>query len=241
MIYRCVIIDDEPHAIEGLKSYIIKIPELEIIATYTDPIYALQEIAKGDKIDLLLLDIDMPEISGIELARLIREKTNKLLITTAHTHYGYEAFEIQADGYLLKPFSFAKFLTAIHKLFPPPVQESDTARLSDEHSFFFIKSKDDHLKLVKIRYDDMIMVEDKLDYVIVYTVYRSILTDISLTEISNRASKEKGFEQFHKNFILNSKHIEYIDRNTITLNNGRRITVGEHYQKDFNAFITRNL
>lgn len=241
MMYRCVIIDDEPHAIEGLKNYIVKIPELELIATYTDPVYALQEIAKGDGIDLLIIDIEMPEISGLELAGLIRAKTDKLLITTAHTKYAYEAFDIHADGYLLKPYSFAKFLATIHKLFPPIVRDSDFAGVHHDQDFFFIKSKDDNLKLVKIRYDDIVMIESKLNYVMVYTVDRSILTYISLIEISNRMTRERGFEQFHRSFILNNKHIEYIEGNTITLNNGKKITVGEHYKKDFNAFVNRSL
>ena len=241
MMYKCVIIDDEPHAVEGLKNYLIKIPELQLIASYTDPIHALQEIARGGPIDLLLLDIDMPEISGIDLARLIRAKTDKLLITTAHIQYGYEAFEVQADGYLLKPYSFAKFLTAIHKLFPPSAQDSDFARIPPDQDFFFIKSKDDDLKLVKIRYDDIVMIESKLNYVMVYTVDRSILTYITLMEISNRLTKARGFEQFHRSFILNNRHIEYIDGNTITLNNGRKITVGDHYKKDFNVFVNQNL
>ncbi|KIO75537.1 transcriptional regulator [Pedobacter lusitanus] len=236
---KCVIIDDEPHAIEGLKNYLAKIPELELTACYTDPLLAINEINKGEEIDLLLLDIDMPEISGIELAGIVQSKIRKLVFTTAHVQYGYEAFEKQADGYLLKPYSFAKFLTTIHKLFPAPAP--DQTGKTDQQDFFFIKSKDDNLKLIKILYDDIILAESKLNYVMVYAVDKSILTYISLTEISFKLTRERGFEQFHRSFIMNNKHIDHIDGNTITMNNGRQITVGDHYKKDFSVFVNRNL
>ena len=91
--YKCIIIDDEAHAINGLKNYIEKVPSLPLVKCYNEPLQALMELPGADKVDLILMDIDMPNISGIELSKHVREKTNKLIFTTGHTKYGYEAFE----------------------------------------------------------------------------------------------------------------------------------------------------
>src|SRR5471030_2614302 len=99
---KCVIIDDDEYAIEGLKNYIRSVPTLILEKSYTDPVEALMDITAGEMIDLILLDINMPKINGLELSREIRQKTRKLVFTTSYTKYGYEAFEAEADAYLLK-------------------------------------------------------------------------------------------------------------------------------------------
>jgi DNA-binding LytR/AlgR family response regulator len=137
-MYRCIIIDDEQHAIEGLKKYIDSVPELTLIQSYTDPLLALKAITEGDAVDLILLDVDMPKITGIELSKVIRNKTNKLIFTTAHTKYAYDAFEADADAYLLKPYTLGKFVITINKLFPAK-QQTDTSL--EKEDFFFVKSK----------------------------------------------------------------------------------------------------
>jgi DNA-binding LytR/AlgR family response regulator len=234
-MYRCIIIDDELHAIEGLKEYIRQTKELTLVNFYTDPVIAMQEIAYSDAVDLILLDVDMPEISGIELATSIRKKTSKLVFTTAHTKYGFEAFQVEADGYLLKPYTLAKFMSTIQALFKPKscVDEMET--------FFFIKSKEDNPKLIKVVYDEIVAIESKLNYILIHTMGKSILTYMSLTEISNKLSSERGFSQFHRSYILNTVHIESIEGNTITMTNGKKMAVGEFYRKAFNEFISKKV
>jgi len=117
-MYKCIIIDDEPHAIEGLKGYMASTPQLNLVKSYTDSLAALKDIQESEPVDLIFLDVDMPTINGIELAKEIRNKTAKLIFTTAHTKYAFEAFEVNADGYLLKPYSIGKFIIAINRLFP---------------------------------------------------------------------------------------------------------------------------
>lgn len=241
-IYRCVIIDDEPHAIEALKGYISKTDKLLLISSFTDPIVALQQLLNSDPVDLILLDVDMPEITGIELAKMIKQKTSKLVFTTAHTKYAFQAFEVKADDYLLKPYSLAKFMSTVEALFPSVLKEQgpdDTYH--GNLNYFFIKSKDDNSKLVKIRYDEIVAIESKLNYIMVQTNDLNILTYMSLTEISNKLSREMGFIQIHRSFILNTEHIKSIEGNTVIMDNGTKLSIGEYYRKDFIDFINGTL
>jgi DNA-binding LytR/AlgR family response regulator len=235
---NCIIIDDEPHAIEGLKKYISKMPELLLLNAYTDPVLALEKLLDDDPVDLVFLDIDMPEISGIELAQAIRHKTKKLVFTTAHTKYGFEAFEVNADDYLLKPYSFAKFTLTLRKLFPKVEIEDykSTSNLSTE-GFFFIKSKGENQKLIKVKIENIVAVESQQNYIQIHTQDKTILTYMSLTEVSNKLTEQSGFLKFHRSFILNISYIESIEGNTIQMTNGKKITVGDFYRKDFTNFI----
>lgn len=238
-INTCIIIDDEPYAIEGLKSYINSIPNLSVLKTYTDPLEALIDLVNSDMVDLILLDIDMPKITGIELSKEIRQKTRKLVFTTSYTQYGYLAFEAEADAYLLKPYSLTKFASTISKLFPPNEKPIVAEKVID--NYFFVKNKDDHLKIVKIKFDEVIAVESKQNYVMIHTVSKKVLTYMSLTEISKIFTRFNNFEQFQRSFIISKEHIDNIDGNTINMINGIQITVGEYYRKDFTTFLSERL
>jgi DNA-binding LytR/AlgR family response regulator len=238
-INKCIIIDDEPYAIEGLKSYIESIPNLSVIKTYTDPLEALIDLTNSDVVDLILLDIDMPKITGIELSKEIRQKTRKLVFTTSYTQYGYLAFEAEADAYLLKPYSLTKFASTISKLFPQNEKPVLVEKVID--NYFFVKNKDEHLKIVKIKFDDVIAVESKQNYVMIHTVSKKVLTYMSLSEISKIFTRFTNFEQFQRSFIISKEHIDNIDGNTINMVNGIQITVGEYYRKDFTTFLSERL
>ncbi|MDY0905123.1 LytTR family DNA-binding domain-containing protein [Pedobacter sp. CFBP9032] len=241
-MYNCIVIDDESHSAQGLKGYIEKIPDLNLIGCFTNPLEALRFIRSNKSIDLVLLDVDMPELSGIELAKLIRNMTTKLVFTTAHTRYGYEAFEVKADGYLLKPFSLGRFFEIVNSLFPKIDNEIAAApQLEAFEDFFFVKSKGDNLKIVKVRYSDIIAVESKLNYILIQMKDRSVLTYMSLTEISSKLTTNRGFVQFQRSFIINTDHISTIEGNMISMDNGKKITVGDYFRKDFQEFVVRLL
>lgn len=238
-MYKCVIIDDEPYAIEGLKNYIHSIPNLQLIKCFTNPVEAMMDLATADMVDLILIDIDMPQITGIELSKEIRQKTRKLVFTTAYTQYGYDAFQVDADAYLLKPYTLSKFVATIAKLFANEVESETEIKTIDD--FFFVKYKDEHLKIVKIRYGDVVAVESKLNYVMIHTLFKKILTYMSLTEISKILNQFQSFVQFQRSFVINKDHIDLIDGNTIKMINGLQIPVGEYYRKDFAEFLTKKL
>jgi len=236
-MYKCIIVDDEPHAVAGVKRYIDTIPQMELVKSYTDPLKALMEITAGDPVDLILLDVDMPGITGIELAQVVRQKTTKLIFTTAHKQYAFEAFEAEADAFLLKPYSLGKFMVTFNRLFP---QKTDGEKPEDD-DFMFIKSKEENLRLIKVNYSDIVAVESKLNYVQVHTLNKSILTYTTLSEISRKLLAHDGFLQFQRSFILAQDYIDYIEGNTIRMMNGTKISVGEYYRKYFNEFVDKKL
>lgn len=238
-MYRCIIVDDEPHAIEGLKRCIGHIENLEIVSAYTDPIKALIQIACCGPVDLIILDIDMPGITGLDLAKEIRQKTDKLIFTTAHSKYGYEAYQVDAAAYLLKPYTVSRFISTFNRLFPSQTQPPEEA--GEKEDFIFIKSKEDNLKLVKVRLRDIIAVESKLNYVKVHTRERTVITYMTLTEIANKLLAYKGFIQFQRSFVIAKAHIDYVEGNSVIMINGIQITVGTYYRKNFNEFIAENL
>lgn len=237
-MYKCIIIDDEQHAIDGLKKYIDSVPELTLVQSYTDPLKALKSITEGDAVDLILMDVDMPKITGIELSKAIRSKTAKLIFTTAHTKYAYDAFEADADAFLLKPYTLGKFVITINKLFPGERQVDSALEKED---FFFVKSKEESPKIIKIKYKDVVAVESKLNYVMIHTPVKNILTYMSLTEMAKILNNNDDFIQLHRSFIVRKDHMESIDGNTIKMINGIQITVGDHYRKDFTDFINLRL
>lgn len=236
-MHSCIIIDDEEHAIQGLKKYIESVPGLELVASYSDAMEALAELRKMTQVDLILLDIDMPKITGIELSREIRTKTDKLVFTTGHTKYGYEAFKVDANDYLLKPYTLGEFIICIDKLFP----NSQKTEANFDQNAFLVKSKEENNKIVSIRYDSVIAVESKLNYITIYTTLRKVTTYMSLTEMFGILNQSKGFLQFHRSFIIAYDYIEYINGNTINMSNGVEITVRDHYKKGFSEFVAKYL
>lgn len=236
-MYDCVIIDDEPHAIESLSRYIDNFERLKIRATYTNSLIALKSLEFGEVVDLILIDIDMPRINGIELSKKLRSKTKKLVFTTGHSQYGYDAFKLEADDYLLKPYSLGEFLISMNKLFP----EQNAELRYERNSTFLVKSKEDNPKILSVRFSEVIAVESKLNYVMIYTTKREILTYMTLTEIAQILNKYPGFLQFQRSFIISEEHIESISGNTIRMLNGCEMTVGEYYRKNFMLFLDEKL
>jgi len=237
-MYNCVIIDDELYALAALKKYIENCPELNLLAAYSSPILALRALQDSEPLDLILMDIDMPDINGIELSKLLRPKTNKLVFTTGHTKYAYEAFKLKADDYLLKPYTLAEFMSSIHKLFPAAEPKCLTPALN---TTFLVKSKEDNLRMLNVRYADVVAVESKMNYIMIHTKMRKIITYLTLLEISKILSRYPGFLQFQRSFIIAEEHIDSITGNSIRMITGLEMTVGDYYRKDFALFVSEKL
>ncbi len=233
-MYKCVIIDDDQHAIDGLAKYIGAFPGLRLIDGFTDPFMALTALANAEMMDVIFMDIDMPKISGIELSKEIRHKTRKLIFTTGHTEYAYEAFKINADDYLLKPFTQGEFMISMNKVLP------DDKGLS-RNDFFFVRNKEENHKTVNIKYKDVIVVESQRNCVLIHTTSKEVLTYMSLNEISKLFKEHPDFAQFHRSFIISYQHIDYIYGNSIRMTNGVTVTVGDYYRKSFTDFLTTHL
>jgi len=236
MKLRCIVVDDEVHAMEGIKSYISSLENLELVACYSDSLQALKEIGSAENVDIIFMDVDMPKISGVELAKAIRHKTDKLIFTTAHSKYAFEAFEINANAYLLKPYTFALFAETITRFYPA-IAVLPPAGFKQEEDYFFVRNKSDGNSLVKIRYAELVAVESLQNYIRIYTQSESVVTYISISEIKVILQDYPDFMQAHRSFIISRDHIEKVEGNTLRMSNGLIINIGNSYKDAVNAYI----
>ncbi|MFC3563395.1 LytR/AlgR family response regulator transcription factor [Pedobacter jamesrossensis] len=236
MRLKCIVIDDESHAVNGIKSYINTLKNLELFEVYTDPLQALTEIGSGPDVDIIFMDVDMPMISGIELSKAIRHKTSKLIFTTSHSKYAYEAFEMHASAYLLKPYTFARFAETINRLFPQSIGTPQIS-LQKQEDYFFIRNKNDNNNLVKVRYSAIVAVESLQNYVRIYTSDETIVSYIGLSEIKDVLKEHSNFIQAHRSFIISKNHIEKIDGSSLKMTNHLIVNLGNNYRDEILMYI----
>jgi len=233
-ILKCIIIDDEQHAIDLLSDYISELPSLYLYKSYTNPILALDEIKVEDEIDIIWLDIDMPSMSGLELAKALRQKTRKLVFTTAHTQYAVEAFEVRADHYLLKPIKLSRFVGLVIE-----IVEKLQKEITTKSDFFYIKG-DEKGKLIRVDLNDIIMVEGLKNYIVIYTKNEKLTTYLTMIEAEQALLEDGRFMRIHKSFIINIDEIKKITGNTVYLTNDVEIVLGVSYKDKFNEYINDN-
>jgi DNA-binding LytR/AlgR family response regulator len=236
---NCIVIDDEAFAVDAILKYIQLMPQLQVAGIYTDPKLALAAVTSSADVDLLFMDVDMPCLSGLELAGALRSKTQKLVFTTAHSRYAFDAFEAAGDAFLLKPFTFAKFSTTINRLFPEKLAGNAHSR---ERDYFLVKSKADDLAIVKIRYDEVIAFESAQNYVKIYlSGGRVLLAYLTLKDVSQLLEPYPEFRQFHRAFIIATGQIETIRGSHIHMNNNLSFHVGDSYKDQFSNYLDDKL
>lgn len=233
-MFTCYAIDDEPSALEILKDYIGIKPNLSLLKTFNNPIIALNYIIKNEAVDVIFLDVEMPEMSGIELAKLIRHKARKIVFVTAHTQYAYNAIELETD-FLLKPCPFAKFNTVIDKIF----STSPIMTKSSSESFL-IKEPGDRTKKHYIKFIDVIFLESQLRHTNIQTIKGKIISDQPLAKIKELISEEQRFLQVHRSFIISTDYIKVLGHESIVLENGFIIPVGRNYRNLFSKLVKLN-
>jgi two-component system, LytTR family, response regulator len=235
--YRCVVIDDESHAMELLTDYIASVPQLQLVKTYQDPVTALMDSNDGEMYDFIFLDIDMPRLSGIELARSLRAHTTFLVFTTAHARYALDAFDVKADQFLLKPIAFNKFLSTVNDLLKGKESHYPAAAPPPGDDGFFIKS-DQKNKLVKLRMGDIIAVEGLKNYVMLHTATQRHVAYLTMKEVEMALRPQSEFIRVHKSFIIAKKHIERIEGGNIILSNNLEVPIGDTYRQGFFQYVT---
>jgi two-component system LytT family response regulator len=221
----CIIIDDEPLALDILSDYVSKVSFLQLVAVTSDPIGALKMV-EDRKIDLVFLDIQMPQLTGIQFMKILKGKT-RFILTTAYSEYALEGYEHNVIDYLLKPISFERFYIAAEKArksLAKPVAET-TARSED---YIFIKTDG---RMVKVMLDDIILVQGLRDYITVHTAKEKLITLQSLRTMEEGLPAEK-FMRVHKSFIIATAKIDVIEKNRVFIGN-EVIPIGETYQKRF--------
>jgi len=225
---NCIIVDDEPHAIEVLDHYVKQTPHLHLVATFTNPIEALHLVGQ-QKIDLVFLDIQMPEISGIDFIKAIQGKS-KVILTTAYSEFALEGYELYVVDYLLKPIRLPRFLAAVQKA----VEQINAMNDSSSHE----KTEDDYLfvkteskgKLLKINLADIDFIESMKNYVAIHRGGQKTLVYTSMKELEERLPK-KQFIRVHKSFIIPISRITGIEGNVLRLKNvSSEVLIGENYK-----------
>lgn len=224
MKIKCIIIDDEPLAVQVIKNYLKEIQNLELIETFNNPIQAIATIEKGD-IDLLFLDINIPKMNGLEFLRSLSNKPYTI-ITTAYREFAVESFDLDVIDYLVKPIPFGRFLKAINKITNRiNLEKGKTVEVSiPEEPFIFLKVDK---KQMKIKLNDILYIESLKDYIKVITVLGDYLVHKSMTSISEELSND-NFIRIHRSFTISINKISYVEGNSVEIAN-RRIPIGRNY------------
>ncbi len=240
MIIKCAIVDDEPLAVELLASYVKKIPFLELCGKYSNATDALHGIGE-EPVDLLFLDIQMPELNGLELSKMVPENT-RIVFTTAFNQYAVDGFRVNALDYLLKPISYADFLEASNKALQwfQLVQQNEQQQPAaapapeEEQRSIFVKSE---YKLLQIDLDDIRYIEGLKDYVKIYTEQspHPILSLMNMKAIEQMLPASR-FIRVHRSFIVQKSKIREIERNRIVFGDVY-IPIGDSYKQAFQDFI----
>jgi DNA-binding LytR/AlgR family response regulator len=231
-----IAIDDEPLALQLVTGYIIKTPILKLAGKFDNPLDANEFLAENS-VDLIFVDIQMPDLSGIEFTRLMA-KGPKVIFTTAFAKYALEGYKLDIVDYLLKPFSYEEFLTAVNKAQNIINLEHKAATGIEANSeFLFLKSD---YKIRRINFDDILYVEGLKDYVKVFTRNdpKPILSLSSLKLLESKLPSGK-FMRVHRSFIVNLEKIDTIDRSRIVFGK-EYIPVSDQYKDKFQEFLDKN-
>lgn len=236
MKIRTIAIDDEPLALDLVAEHIRKTPFLELAGLYDNPLNAI-DFLSDESVDLIFLDIQMPDLTGIEFTRSLRDET-KIIFTTAYEKYAIEGFKLNAVDYLLKPFSYEEFLTAARKakkqieLERPALSEMDVGK-----QFLFLKSE---YKIRRINFSDILYIEGMKDYIKVYTATekKPVLSLNTVTSLEKKLPGDR-FMRVHRSYIVNLERIDTIERNRIVFGE-KYIPVSDPYKEKFGDYIRRN-
>ena len=225
MKLKCIVVDDEPLAREGIAEYVREVEFLELCGTCAGALEA-NNILASQKIDLIFLDIEMPKLNGIAFVQSL-SNTPLIVFTTAYPNYALKGFELDVLDYLVKPISFDRFLRTSNKALERiKIKLSQTSETKEDKEYFFIKSDGKYLRM---KYSDIVVIEGMKDYVKIHT---STETKFALVNLKNIESKLPAtiFLRVHKSFIVSMEKISSIDGNMITIN-GKEIPIGKEYRE----------
>ncbi len=243
MIMRCLIVDDEPLAHAILSDYVRKVPFLNLIGTTTSPIEALTRVQQGD-VDLVFLDIQMPELTGMQFLKIARSAGARcqVILTTAYADYALEGYEHDVVDYLLKPIAFERFFRAVQKarsqsqpaapvvipLTSPPVVPDSVPPMPAQPDFIFVKTE---YKLQRVGFNELLYCEGLKDYVSIYTPAERILALQTMKALEEKLPTSQ-FMRVHKSYIVALNRIETVERNRIYIGKAV-IPIGDTYRDEF--------
>ncbi len=231
-----IIIDDEPLALSLVKDYVGKTHFLDLKGEFDNPLDASEYLA-GNTVQLIILDIQMPDLTGIEFIRTLQNPP-KIIFTTAYEKYAVEGFRVNAVDYLLKPFSYPEFLTSVQKAKKIiELEASANTEIQVNKQFLFLKSE---YKLRRINFDDILYIEGLKDYVKVFTTQaeKPVMSLITLKLLEEKLPSDQ-FLRVHRSYIVNTTKVDTIERGNILF--GKTvIPVSDAYKEIFQEFIRKN-
>lgn len=225
---NCLIIDDEPLARDLMRSHIQKLENFKIVAECGDAMKALQEL-RNQQVDLMFMDIQMPQITGIEFLKTLKNPP-KVVITTAYREYALDGFELDVVDYLLKPITFERFLKSVNKYYQVAQDETSAVNTTSEinqaeEPFIYVK---ENKRVIKVFLNEILYVEGLSEYVQIYTDKKKIITKTSMTNMEEKLTSE-GFIRIHKSFIVSKSKIEAFTAQSIEVP-GKELPIGRSYK-----------
>lgn len=244
---KCIAVDDEPLALDIIEDYISKVPFLELVKRTENAIEALQLVQAGG-IDLVFLDIQMPDLTGIQFLKIANNKASYIL-TTAYSQYALESYDLNVSDYLLKPIAFDRFYKAVEKVHqlhknnaelavpaPAPIAAAPSPPVSQPvQDFIFVKTEH---KIQKIELDDVLYIEGLKDYISIFTKAERVITLQNMKKMEETLPSTQ-FIRVHKSYIIALDKIESIERSRITIC-GKIIPIGDTYRDEFFKRIESN-
>lgn len=225
---NCIIIDDEQHSIDLIRNFCVKIPYLNVIEEFINPIEASSYLA-SHQVDLIFLDINMPKISGIDFIKL-HKQTNVILIT-AYSEYALDSYDYGVIDYLLKPISFDRFLNATNKVLNITPKNISQKSQSNDAQYFYVKT--DRGKFIKLNFKDIKYIEGLKNYILICTINDKIITLLNMKSIEEKLPSN-SFIRVHKSYIINWEYFDSIDGNTIRIAEANlTIPLGNTYRPAF--------
>lgn len=233
---RCVAVDDEPLALKVLGDYISQTPFLTLTEKFTNPVKALSFMSENE-IDLLFVDIQMPDLSGLDMVSKLRNKP-LIIFTTAYSEFAIEGFRADAIDYLLKPVDYPDFLKAVTKARDWYSLKTDKdADIRSNKEFLFIKSEH---KIIRINFNEIRYIQGMSEYVKIFLdTGKPIMSLLSLKSLETQLPEE-SFMRVHKSYIVNLQKIKIIERNEIVNDDGSVIPVSQQYREKFQKYVDRN-
>jgi len=236
MKIKCLAIDDEPLALQQISSYIDKTPFLEKVALCHSAFEAL-EFLSNNEVDLMFVDINMPDINGMDFVKSLEQKP-QVIFTTAYSEYAFEGFKVDAIDYILKPIGYEVFLKSANKAktwFELNRKQNETIQTTPD--YLFVKSE---YKLIRILLSEIKYIESANEYIQIHLINdKPVTTLVRLKAIEELLPKDK-FMRVHRSFIVNLDRIKVIEHNRIVFDQKVLIPIGEQYKNNFQEFIDKN-
>ncbi len=225
MKIKCIAVDDEPLALEKIVDYIGQVPFFELVGSFENGVEAMVFLQENE-VDLIFLDVQMPQILGTQLVQVLKQKP-QIIFTTAYSEYAVDGFELDVTDYLLKPISFRRFLQSAQKALNRMSPDTKPEQPKASRDFIFVKTD---TRLVKVNLREIKYIEGLKDYLSIYTASERILTLQSFNELLGQLTSD--FFRIHKSYVVSLRQIDQIEKNRVKIGD-KDIPIGETFRKAF--------